>query len=483
MPLLTPGGRWQPAFKPFTRRSFWQNLEARVELLIKGPIFGCRQCGNCLLQETAFICPMECPKGLRNGPCGGSTEVCYIEPTRPCIWYHIYQRSFRLKRQERLLEVLPPMDWARAGNNLVSEVVGQARQVGLRRIWTGVTQKTGGSRLAVIENEVFFPIRQPDWWRGDSLHHAPLEHEPVSRLESDLKSGKFVITVEITAPLSEKTCNLVEEIDLIKPHVSAINFTDSASANPRMSSEACSKIALENDAEPILQITARDHTRTVLQAKAVGASALGIHNLFVVTGDSPIIGPNPIARMDIVDLDSVQMLWILRRMRDEGIYLGGRKMKYPPKFFLGAAASPMASRPEYQAIREEKKANAGAQFFQTNVIYDLGALETWMNALARRDVLDKVHILVGINILKSLTMARYLDREIPGVFIPKKVMERMEEAGEGADREGFQLALEMIEGIRKIKEVSGIHIMPVGREKDVPRLLQEAGLGRVAKAS
>ncbi len=123
MPGLTPGRRWQPAFKPFTHRNFWQQLEERVELLIKGPIFGCRQCGNCLLQETAFICPMECPKGLRNGPCGGATEFCYIDPTRPCIWYHIYRRSFKLNRQERLLEVLPPMDWARAGNNLVSEVV------------------------------------------------------------------------------------------------------------------------------------------------------------------------------------------------------------------------------------------------------------------------------------------------------------------------------------------------------------------------
>jgi methylenetetrahydrofolate reductase (NADPH) len=476
MPLLTPGRRWQPAFKPFTHRSFWQKLEGRIELLIKGPIFGCRQCGNCLLQETAFICSMECPKGLRNGPCGGATEQCYIDPTRPCIWYRIYQRSFKLKRQGRLLEVLPPMDWARAGNNLVSEVIARVREVGLKRITRGLLQKEGGSRLAVIENEVFLPIRQPDWWQGDSHYHPPIEHEPVSKLETDLKAGKFVVTVEITAPLSDNTTKLVEEIGLIKPYVSAINFTDSASANPRMSSEACCKIALENGAEPILQISARDHTRTVLQAKAVGASALGIHNLFVVTGDSPIIGPSPTARLDLIDLDSVQMLWILRRMRDEGIYLGGRKMKYPPKFFLGAAASPMASRPEYQAIREEKKANAGAQFFQTNVIYDLGALENWMNALSKRNVLGKVKILVGINILKNLAMAQYLDREIPGVIISKDLMDRMARAGDGAEAEGFKLALELIEGIRKIKEVNGIHIMPVGREKDVPRLLQEAGL-------
>jgi len=476
MPGLTPGKRWQPAYKPFTHRNFWQSFEARLELLVKGPVFGCRMCGNCLLQETAFICPMECPKGLRNGPCGGATEVCYIDRTRPCIWYRIYQRSFKLGREERLLEVLPPMDWSRAGNNLVDEVIHQAKQIGLKKILAGITKKHGGSRLAVIENEVFFPIRQPDWWQGDSAYHPPAEQGPVSKLEKNLKAGKFVVTVEITAPLSDTTVNLAEEIDLIKPHVSAINFTDSASACPRMSSEACSKIALEHDAEPILQLSARDHTRTGLQAKVIGASALGIRNMFVITGDSPIIGPNPVARMDIVDLDSVQMLWILRRMRDEGIYLGGRKLKYPPKIFLGAAASPMASQPEYQAIREQKKVNAGAQFFQTNVIYDLGALEAWMNALVKRNILGKVYILVGINILKNLAMANYLDREIPGVFIPKAVHDRMEKASDGAGQEGFLIAQELIEGIRKIKEVNGIHVMPVGREKDVPRLLQETGL-------
>src|SRR5512137_625855 len=164
MPGFTPGRRFQPAYFPFSRRPLWERALAMVERRVKGALFGCRMCGNCLLQETAFICPMECPKGLRNGPCGGATEVCYIDKTRPCIWYHIYRLSFKLGRQERLLEVLPPMDWARAGNNLVSEVIQQFRKVGLRRILKGVTQKEGGTRLAVIENEVFFPIRQPEWW-------------------------------------------------------------------------------------------------------------------------------------------------------------------------------------------------------------------------------------------------------------------------------------------------------------------------------
>jgi hypothetical protein len=118
MPLLTPGRRWQPPYKPFKAESFGQQLLETTEIAVKGPIWGCRMCGNCLLQETAFICPMECPKGIRNGPCGGSTsEHCEVDETRPCIWYEIYDRAFKLGREEMLLEVLPPLDWEKVGGS------------------------------------------------------------------------------------------------------------------------------------------------------------------------------------------------------------------------------------------------------------------------------------------------------------------------------------------------------------------------------
>ena len=173
-----------------------------------------------------------------------------------------------------------------------------------------------------------------------------------------------------------------------------------------MSSWACSKIAIEHGAEPVMQIAARDRTRSGLQGEILGASALGVRNILCVTGDSPVLAPSPRGRMDINDLDSIQMLWILRRMRDEGHYLDGREIKFPPKFFLGAAASPFASEPKFQAIREQKKVNAGAQFFQTNLVYDIDRMEIWLNELAKRNILDKVFILVGITPLKSYKMAR-----------------------------------------------------------------------------
>jgi methylenetetrahydrofolate reductase (NADPH) len=184
--------------------------------------------------------------------------------------------------------------------------------------------------------------------------------------------------------------------------------------------------------------------------------------------------------MDIVDVDAVQMLWILRRMRDEGHYLDGRDIKTPPRFFLGAAASPFASEPKFQALREHKKVNAGAQFFQTNLVYDAVRMEIWLNDLAMRGVLDKVYILVGITPLKTLKVARYMNDEVPGVFIPEALMKRMESAERAgnAQEEGVQIALELIEKIRKFEGqgIHGLHIMAVGWEEIVPRIVTDGGV-------
>ncbi len=200
--------------------------------------------------------------------------------------------------------------------------------------------------------------------------------------------------------------------------MAAVNFTDNPSATARMSSLACSMMALQAGAEPVMQVAARDRTRAGLQSEVLGASAVGIRNVLCLSGDSGRMGPAPMGRLDVVDIDSIQMLWILRRMRDEGTYLDGRSIKFPPQVFLGAAGAPFASRPEFQAIREHKKVNAGAQYLQTNLVYDADGLDVWLNELAKRNILDKVYILIGITPLKSLKMAQYMDREVPGVFHP-----------------------------------------------------------------
>src|SRR5688572_3534299 len=450
MSVFTPGRRYQPPFMPFKRQPFKKRIFAKIELAVKGPLFGCRMCGNCLLAETALICPMECPKGLRNGPCGGSTpEKCYVDESRPCIWYKIYERSFKLGREALLLEVLPPMDWEKAGNDSWGGILDQAKQIGVKTIVTSLASGKADTVSTTIDS-IFRPVRQPEWWQGDSEYHAPQYSEPVSELERKLKAGEFVVTAEISPPLSINTDKLQKNINLLKNYATALNFTDNASAIPRMSSIACSKIAIDLGAEPVMQISAREKTRVGLQSDVIGASALGIRNLLCLTGDSMMMSPGPKGRMDVVDIDSIQMLWILRRLRDEAKYLDGREIKNPPQYFLGAAATPFASNMKFQALREQKKVNAGAQFFQTNVVFDADDLDNWLSEIAKRDILDKVYILIGVSPLRSFKMAKYMNDKIPGIFVPEVVMKRMEQADQkgNAEEEGVQITLELIEKIK-----------------------------------
>ncbi|MBL8091128.1 MAG: methylenetetrahydrofolate reductase C-terminal domain-containing protein [Anaerolineales bacterium] len=478
MSVFTPGRRYQPPFMPFKRQPFKKRLLAKIELAVKGPLFGCRMCGNCLLAETALICPMECPKGLRNGPCGGSTpEKCYVDESRPCIWYKIYERSFQLGREALLLEVLPPMDWEKAGNDSWGGIIDNAKQIGVRTIISRLASGKPDSISSTMDS-ILRPVRQPEWWQGDSEYHAPKYTEPVSELEKRLKAGEFVVTAEISPPLSVNTDKLHKNINLLKNYATALNFTDNASAVPRMSSVACSKIAIDLGAEPVMQISAREKTRVGLQSDVIGASALGVRNFLCLTGDSMMMSPGPKGRMDVVDIDSIQMLWILRRLRDEAKYLDGREIKNPPQYFLGAAATPFASNMKFQALREQKKVNAGAQFFQTNVVFDADDLDNWLNEIAKREILDKVYILIGISPIRSFKMAKYMRDKIPGIFVPDVVMKRMEIADQkgNAEEEGIQIALELIEKIKTKQGVNGVHIMAVGWEEAVPRIVEEASL-------
>jgi methylenetetrahydrofolate reductase (NADPH) len=474
---IKPSRRWQPAFYPFRKERFGSRLLARIELIIKGPLFGCRMCGNCLLQETALICPMECPKGLRNGPCGGVTpeKRCYVDETRKCIWYAIYERAVRKGREKTLLEILPPLDWDKAGTETWGDVIRQVRKVGTGAFIKGFFSRNKEKRERVWDS-VFKTIRQPEWWSGDSEYHPPAYKEPASILETKLRNGEFVVATEVLPSLSSSSDKLIKGIELVKQYVTAINFTDASSATPKMSSLACCKVASDFKAEPVLQIAARDTTRTGLQSSAISAGQFGIKNILCITGDSARIGPAPTADLNILDIDSVQMLWILRKLRDEGIYLDGRKIKYPPRYFLGAATSPFASEPVMQAIRDQKKVNAGAQFFQTNIIFEPSRLEPWLEELDKRDVLNKVFILVGVAPLKSYNMARYLHDKIPGVFLPGNILKRMEKAGDGASEEGIQIVLEVINSLKRKNGINGIHIMTLGWEEVVERIVKESGI-------
>ena len=474
MPGFTPGRRWQPAYYPFHKSSLPQSIMAAVERTVKGVLFGCRMCGNCLLQETAFICPMECPKGLRNGPCGGSTpEHCYVDPTRPCIWHKIYERAEKLGRSGRLLEIFPPLDWDKVGTDQWFGVIGAWNKKGGLKATLSLLKAPAEERKQAYER-FLYDLRQPSWWQGDALAHVSSRSEPASSLQEKLCRGQFVVTAEVSPPISASPDEFVKKLMLLNDTIDAVNFTDNPSATSRMSPLACSVLCLQNELEPIMQIAARDYNRMGVQSTVLGASALGIRNILCLTGDHSSLGPQPHSRMDIWDIDSIQLIWMLRRMRDEGHFLDEREIKFPPSIFIGAAGSPNSSTLSIQVQRETKKINAGAQFFQTNLIYDVDLFEQYLALIDQSGLLGQVYILAGVAPIRSVKAA-YMMNKVPGVHIPETIIKRMESAKDPKE-EGVQVAMEIIEKVKNFRGVNGFHFMAVGWESIVPRLILESGL-------
>lgn len=472
--------RYQQPFKPMRRKeedNLLMDLFTAGEKQIKRILFSCRMCGNCLLQETAFVCPMTCPKGLRNGLCGGATpEACEVDSSRPCTWYKIYERAEKMGRLDTLLENNAPLDGDRVGRETWIDLYNNWRESETEPKF--IEFLTDREKFKADWENAFYATRQPDWWQGDSEYHAPAYEGANSLLEANLQTGDFTSTAEIAPPLSVSPHVISKKVGWLNDYVAAANFTDNASASARMGSLASSKICLDAGLEPVMQLQARDRSRVVIESDAVGAAGLGISNILCLTGDHHRFGPAPMTKPDQFDLDSIQMLWMLRRMRDEGIYIDGRPVKNRPKFFLGAAASPFGVPPKYEAIRVHKKVNAGAQFIQTQPVFDYDRFVEWLEALDKRNLLDKVYILAGITPMKSARAAHFMAGDVPGVVIPDHLVKRMDEAGDkdGQKEEGVKIALEIIEKLKNTSGVNGLHIMAIHWESIVPRLIDESGL-------
>lgn len=474
MPILTPSRRWQQAYYPFKKRRLSQKIEEAFERSFKGILWGCRMCGNCLLQETAFICPMACPKGLRNGPCGGSTpDHCCVDESRPCIWYEIYRRADKMGRLDKLVEVLPPLDWDKAGTSALRDVYDKVLDHGVSKTVTTIVKSSTDERKEKWD-QFFKEIRQPDWWDGDDQPHPAPTHEPVSHLEKILLEGQFALTCEVVPAISGNFSAFDVTLSELQGLVDAVNITDSASATPRVSPLACAIRARELGTEPVLQMAARDRTRLSFQADLMGASASGIRNILLITGDHPNKGSQPFSKMDIWDYDSVQAIWMARKLRDEATFLDGRNIDEPPSYFLGAAASPNASTPKYQGIRAQKKMNAGAQFFQTNLVFDIRNFEEYLEALDQRGVLNKVYLIAGVTIIRSINNANYLNK-LPGVTVPNWIIQRLTESKD-PKQEGYQLSLELIEQLKDLPGVHGLHFMAISNPAKLRCLLKDSNL-------
>lgn len=295
-----------------------------------------------------------------------------------------------------------------------------------------------------------------------------------SNLERVLESGNFAVTAE-AGPSKGSVAGVIQRKgEMLKSYCDAINVTDNQSAVVRMSSWASCVLLKQMGLDPVMQITVRDRNRLAIQSDVLGAVALGIRNILCLSGDHQLIGNHPEAK-GVYDLDSIQLVQMLKQMRDEKKFQCGENVAGEVPLFIGAAANPFADPFEYRVRRLAKKVKAGADFIQTQAVFDVPRFAKWME-MVRDEGLDKqVHILAGVIPIKSVGMARYMRDYVSGVIIPDEIITRMENARD-AREEGVRICLEIIEQLKEIEGVHGIHIMAVAWEDIVPRLVEEAGL-------
>jgi 5,10-methylenetetrahydrofolate reductase len=283
-----------------------------------------------------------------------------------------------------------------------------------------------------------------------------------------IQSGKFLVTSEIGPPKGIETVHLLEDAELVRGRVDAINVTDLQSSVMRLGSLAVCSLLQQKGLEPIFQVTCRDRNRLALQSDILSAAALGIENLLILTGDHPTLGDHPEAK-PVFDLDSVQLLEVVRKLQ-EGSDMKGNKLDGAwPKFCVGAVVNPGADPLEPQIMKMEKKIAAGAQFFQTQAVYDVKIFENFLNKIKHL----KTTILAGIVLLKSAGMAKYMNKNVAGVFVPDNLIKEMEETKE-KQAKSVEIAARLIKELKPMCQ--GIHIMPIGWDKVVPRVLDASGL-------
>ncbi|WP_020587677.1 methylenetetrahydrofolate reductase [Desulfobacter curvatus] len=297
-----------------------------------------------------------------------------------------------------------------------------------------------------------------------------------SRLEKVLASGQLAVTSEVGPP---RGCNLdviKEKANMIKDYVDGINITDNQTAMVRMSSIAGGIAIKQMGLDPIIQMVSRDRNRLAMQSDILGAYALGCNTMLCLSGDHPQFGDHPMAK-PVYDIDSINMIKMVKDMRDEGKFQGGADITDPPKMFIGAAANPFADPFELRVMRLAKKVAAGVDFIQTQCIFNTAKFEEWMKQVVDRGLDEKVAILAGITPMKSLGMAKYMKSKVPGMDIPDEVIDRL--AGVDKDKqaeEGIKMAIEQMQRLKECKGVKGFHIMAIEWEEKVPELVQGAGL-------
>ncbi|MFZ5648093.1 MAG: methylenetetrahydrofolate reductase [Bacillota bacterium] len=297
-----------------------------------------------------------------------------------------------------------------------------------------------------------------------------------SKLHRILASGQFAVTAEIGPPKHASAHGIRHHAHMLVNHVDATNITDCQTAIVRLSSIAAGVHILDCGIEPIVQMTCRDRNRIAMQADLMGAYSLGMKNVLCLSGDHQKFGNHPTSK-NVYDVDSMQLIYLLKRMRDEKKFFSGEDIKdHEPRFFIGAVANPFADPFEFRVDRLEKKVEAGAQFIQTQCIFDMERFERFMEMVRARGIDQRAYILAGITPLKGWRAAKYLQTGVSGMLVPDSLVERLKNA-QDQKREGVEVAIEQIKYIREnVKGVHGVHVMAIAWEEVVPEIVERTGL-------
>ncbi len=298
----------------------------------------------------------------------------------------------------------------------------------------------------------------------------------LSRLHQALSQKRFAVTAECGPPRGANREVIAKKLELLKDVVDAVNVTDNQTAIVRMSSIAASAQLVEAGLEPVMQMVVRDRNRIAIQSDIMGAYALGVRNILCLTGDHQKFGSQPDAA-NVFDIDSINLIKTVRDMRDEGKDMSGYELDVAPRMFIGAAANPFADPFEYRILRLAKKIEAGADFIQTQCIYNMDRFSEWMKRAVDAGLADKVYILAGVTPLKSAGMARYMNNNVAGIDVPQDIINRLDSyPKEKQVEEGLKMCMEDISVLREMEGISGIHIMAIEWEAIVERIVKESGL-------
>jgi 5,10-methylenetetrahydrofolate reductase len=411
------------------------------ERTAKQMLVDCKMCGQCVLSSTGMACPTNCAKQMRNGPCGGvrADGTCEVDPAMRCVWVEAIDGMKRIGEppDKAFLEPIDHRLWNRSS-------------------WLRVIDGTHG--VPTIVRSATAPARE------------------AFGFEQACKSGRFVVTVEVSPPDSSDPGVLIARASRFRDLTDAINITDGAGANCHMSSAAAAAILVANGLTPVAQFSCRDRNRIALQGDILGAAALGVRNILCLTGDDVSQGDHPSAK-PVFDIDSISLLRVTGQMRDRGTFFSGRKLDVAPNLFLGATANPFVPPYRDRIANLERKIDAGAQFIQTQFCFDVPLLTDFMREVRARELHRRCAIIVGVGTLSSARSLRRMAQHVPGVHIPEAILQRIAGA-ENQKAEAKAVLVETIQAVGEIEGVAGVHLMGYRNDDMLAEAIEESGIRR-----